>query len=120
MRALIYTAPGQTEVQEVADPVNQEPSDAIVDVIATSICGSDLHVVSGDLVPDTGFILGHEMVGRIRELGPAVKNFSVGERVTVSPAAYCGACAECRVSHYATCECGAAYVAGAKYRDVPS
>ena len=115
MKALIYTAPGETEVQEVPDPVIQEPTDAIVDVIATSICGSDLHVVSGDLVPDTGFVLGHEMVGRIRELGSAVKNFSIGDRVTVSPAPYCGACASCRGGNYAHCAFGGVYGCGETY-----
>ncbi|GIJ20857.1 zinc-dependent alcohol dehydrogenase [Micromonospora lutea] len=115
MKALIYSVPGETEVREVPDAVIQEPTDAIVDVIATSICGSDLHVVSGDLVPDTGFILGHEMVGRIRELGSAVKNFSVGDRVTVSPAPYCGVCASCRRGNYAHCQFGGVYGCGETY-----
>lgn len=114
-KALIYGAPGETEVQEVPDPVIQEPTDAIVQVIATSICGSDLHVVSGELVPDTGFILGHEMVGRIRELGPAVKNFSIGDRVTVSSAPYCCVCASCRGGNYAHCEFGGVYGSGETY-----
>ena len=66
-------------------------------------------------MPDTGFILGHEMVGRIRELGSAVRNFSVGDRVTVSPAPYCGACARCRDGHYAHCEFGGVYGSGETY-----
>src|SRR5690625_2728592 len=115
MRALIYTAPGQTEVQEVADPVIQEPSDAIVDVIAMRICESDLHVASGALVPDTSFMLGYEMVGCIRALGPAVRNFSVGDRVTVSPAPYCGSCGNCRAGNYAHCDFGAVYGSGVTY-----
>lgn len=112
MKALVYTAPGETEIQEVPDPVIQDPTDAIVDVVATSICGSDLHIVSGGMGPDTGFVLGHEMVGRVRELGPAVNGFSVGDRVTVSPPPYCGSCTPCRAGNFAHCELGGVYGSG--------
>ena len=73
MKALVYNGPGQRSWREVPDPVIQDPEDAIVRVDAVTICGTDLHILKGDVpTVEPGRILGHEAVGTITELGSAV------------------------------------------------
>ena len=79
MKALYYVEPGRTEIREVPDPKLENPTDAVVDILATSICGSDLHIVAGTMLKESGFVLGHEMVGVVREVGSAVREFQPGE-----------------------------------------
>ena len=85
MKALVYHGPGQKAWETVPDPVIQEPTDVIVRIDSSTICGTDLHILKGD-VPEVkpGTILGHEAVGTITEIGSAVTTLAVGDRVLVS------------------------------------
>ena len=82
MKALVYHGPGQKAWEDVPDAAIQEPTDVVVRVDTTTICGTDLHILQGDVAAVTdGRILGHEAVGTVTEVGPAVKGFGVGDRV---------------------------------------
>ena len=85
MKALVYKGPNQKAWEEVSNPKITKPTDAIVKITKTTICGSDLHILKGD-VPETiaGTVLGHEGVGIIEEVGSAVKNFKKGDAVLIS------------------------------------
>ena len=85
MHALVYHGPGKRAWEEVPDPVIAEPTDAIVRIDVATICGTDLHILKGD-VPETtpGTILGHEEVGTVVEVGEAVQTVAHGEQVIVS------------------------------------
>jgi threonine dehydrogenase-like Zn-dependent dehydrogenase len=89
----------------VSDPKIQEPTDAIVRLTASAICGTDLHFVRGS-VPgmESGTILGHEGVGVVAELGKDVRNFKVGDRVAIPSTIACGTCSYCRAGYYAQCD----------------
>ncbi len=96
MKALVYHGPGKKNWEEVPDPQILKPTDAIVRVDTTTICGTDLHILKGDVpAVESGRILGHEAVGTITEVGDAVTNFEVGERVIVSCVTACGKCSYC-------------------------
>ena len=85
MKALVYHGPGSKAWEEVPDPTIQAPTDAIVQIDTTTICGTDLHILKGDVPAVTdGRILGHEGVGTITEIGSAVKGLQVGHRVIIS------------------------------------
>ncbi|SDB83302.1 alcohol dehydrogenase [Raineyella antarctica] len=97
MKALVYHGPDAKAWEEVPDPTIQDPTDCIVRVEATTICGTDLHILKGDVPAVTdGRVLGHEAVGTVTEIGPAVTNFAVGDRVIVSCITSCGTCSYCR------------------------
>ncbi|QGF24657.1 zinc-dependent alcohol dehydrogenase family protein [Raineyella fluvialis] len=97
MKALVYHGPNVKAWEDVPDPSIQEPTDCIVKVEATTICGTDLHIMKGDVPAVTdGRILGHEGVGTITEVGTAVGNFAVGDRVIISCITSCGTCSYCR------------------------
>ncbi len=97
MRALVYHGPGQKAWQEVPDPTIINPTDVIVAVDTTTICGTDLHILKGDVPAVTdGRILGHEGVGTITEIGQSVSNLAVGDRVIISCITSCGVCAYCK------------------------
>src|SRR4029079_6986639 len=84
MKALVYHGPGQKAWEEVPEPTIQHPTDAIVRIDTTTICGTDLHILKGDVPAVTdGRILGHEGVGTIVETGSAVSTFEVGDRVII-------------------------------------
>jgi alcohol dehydrogenase len=96
VKALVYHGPGDKTWEEVPDPQLQTPTDAIVRVETTTICGTDLHILKGDVPAVTdGRILGHEGVGTVTELGSAVQGVEIGDRVIVSCISSCGACAYC-------------------------
>lgn len=96
MRALVYHGPGQKAWEEVPEPELQSATDAIVQVDTTTICGTDLHILKGDVPAVTdGRILGHEGVGTITEVGSAVKGLEVGDRVIISCISSCGSCSYC-------------------------
>ncbi|MGZ4629949.1 alcohol dehydrogenase catalytic domain-containing protein, partial [Oryzihumus sp.] len=96
MKALVYHGPGQKAWEEVPDPVIIEPTDVIVRVETTTICGTDLHILKGDVPAVTdGRILGHEGVGTVTEVGSAVSSVAVGDRVIISCISACGACSYC-------------------------
>ena len=96
MKALVYHGPGKRAWEDVPDPKIKEATDAIVRVDTTTICGTDLHIMKGDVraVAD-GRILGHEGVGTITEVGSAVQGLKVGDRVIISCISACGSCAYC-------------------------
>ena len=104
MRALVYHGPGQKSWDEVPDPKILQPTDVIVRIDTTTICGTDLHILKGD-VPAVaeGRILGHEGVGTVAEIGSAVSTIAVGDRVLISCISACGACSYCHQGLYAHC-----------------
>src|SRR3984893_3635062 len=113
MFALVYHGPGQKAWEEVAKPVVIDDTDAIVRVDATTLCGSDLHILKGDVPAVTdGRILGHEAVGTVVEVGPSVKNLRAGDRVLVSCITACGACRFCREGRYGQCTGGGGWILG--------
>ena len=97
MKALVYHGPGQKAWEDVPDAAIQEPTDVVVRVNTTTICGTDLHILHGDVAAVTdGRILGHEAVGTVTEAGEAVKGFGVGDRVLVPAITKCGRCEYCQ------------------------
>lgn len=105
MKALVYHGPGNKAWEDVPDPVVQDPTDIIVKIETTTICGTDLHILKGDVPAVTdGRILGHEAVGTIVEVGPGIKNFKVGQRVLVPAVTCCGMCIYCRAGHPSHCQ----------------
>jgi len=113
MRALVYHGPGQRAWEEVPDPEITDEGDVIVRVDATTICGTDLHILAGD-VPEVrpGRILGHEAVGTVDEAGDNVHRLSPGDRVLVSCISACGTCLFCREGRYGQCTEGGGWVLG--------
>ena len=104
MKALVYSGPGRISWTEVPDPVVLHSSDVIVRVDTTTICGTDLHILKGDVpAVQNGRILGHEGVGTVIELGSTVSNFVVGDRVIISCIKSCGHCTNCRTGLYSHC-----------------
>jgi len=97
MKALVYSGPGRKDWRDVPDPAIQDPTDAVVRVDTTTICGTDLHILHGDVAAVTeGRILGHEAVGTVTAVGEGVKGFAVGDRVLVPAVTKCGRCAYCQ------------------------
>ncbi len=113
MHALVYHGPGQKAWEEVPKPTLIDDTDAIVRVDATTICGSDLHILKGDVPEVTdGRILGHEAVGTVESVGRSVKNVRPGDRVLVSCISACGACRFCREARYGQCTGGGGWILG--------
>jgi alcohol dehydrogenase len=127
MKALVYQGPGQRVWDYVPDPKILEPTDAIVRIDSSTICGTDLHILKGD-VPEVkpGTVLGHEAVGTIVEVGAAVTTVKAGDRVLVSCITSCGRCRFCKEGHYGLCTGGGGWIFGhlidglqAEYARVP-
>jgi alcohol dehydrogenase len=113
MKALVYNGPGRKDWQEVPMPTIQDSTDAIVRVDCTTICGTDLHILKGDVPEVTeGRILGHEAVGTIETVGSGVTNVSPGDRVLVSCISACGRCRYCRDRRYGQCLGGGGWILG--------
>ena len=113
MQALVYHGPGKRAWEEVPDPVIVEPTDAIVRIDVATICGTDLHILKGDVPEVTpGRILGHEAVGTVLEIGAAVTTIAVGDRVLVSCISSCGRCRFCKEGHYGLCSGGGGWIFG--------
>ena len=107
MRALVYVGAGRKALEERPKPQLQQPTDAIVRMTKTTICGTDLHILRGDLAScQPGRVLGHEGIGVIESVGAAVTALAVGDRVLVSCITACGACAYCRRLMYSHCTSG--------------
>jgi alcohol dehydrogenase len=105
MKALVYHGPGKKSWEDVADPVIQDATDVVVQVDTTTICGTDLHILHGDVPAVTdGRILGHEAVGTVTAIGDAVKGFSVGDRVLVPAITKCGRCEYCQKGMPSHCQ----------------
>ena len=96
MKALVYEGPGKKSWKDVPNPKILQPTDVIVKMDATTICGTDLHILKGD-VPEVeiGRILGHEGIGVVTEVGSGVSQLAVGDRVILSCVSSCGRCANC-------------------------
>jgi alcohol dehydrogenase len=113
MKALVYHGPGAKAWEEVARPEIAADTDAIVRVDTTTICGTDLHILKGDVPAMVdGRIIGHEAVGTVDAIGGAVKNVKVGDRVLVSCVSACGACRFCREGRYGQCLGGGGWILG--------
>ena len=113
MNALVYHGPGQRAWEPVPDPAIEQPTDAIVRIDAATICGTDLHILKGD-VPEVqpGTVLGHEAVGTVVEVGSAVTTFSPGDHVLLSCITSCGRCRFCKEAHYGLCIGGGGWILG--------
>ena len=104
MKAIVYGGPGKKSWTDVPDPSIINPSDAIVKVDTTTICGTDLHILKGDVpAVQEGRILGHEGVGTITEVGSSVTTLKPGDRVIISCIKSCGHCANCKTGLYSHC-----------------
>ncbi|MEO7007190.1 MAG: zinc-dependent alcohol dehydrogenase family protein [Terrimesophilobacter sp.] len=104
MMALVYDGPGVKSWTNVPDPVIINPTDAIVRVETTTICGTDLHILKGDVpAVQVGRVLGHEGVGTITEVGASVTSLAVGDRVIISCIKSCGHCTNCAAGLYSHC-----------------
>jgi alcohol dehydrogenase len=127
MKALVYHGPGQKGWETVPDPTIQVPTDAIVRIDMSTICGTDLHILKGDVpAVKPGTILGHEAVGTIVEVGSGVSTVKPGDRVLVSCITSCGRCRFCKEGHYGLCTGGGGWIFGhlidglqAEYARVP-
>lgn len=107
MKALVYQGPGRRSWEEHARPGLTKASDAIVRITTSTICGTDLHILKGDVPSVTsGRILGHEGVGVVEEVGSAVGRFSPGDKVLISCITSCGTCDYCRKAMYSHCRDG--------------
>lgn len=105
MKALVYDGVGEKNWQDVPDPKIQEPTDVIVRVDTTTICGTDLHILKGDVPAVTpGRVLGHEAVGTVVEVGAGVSKFGPGDRVVVPAITTCGTCSYCRTGRASHCQ----------------
>ncbi|WP_434676781.1 glutathione-dependent formaldehyde dehydrogenase [Pseudomonas sp. R1-18] len=105
MKAVVFHGVGDIRLDEVPDPTLQAPTDAIVRITASAICGTDLHFIRGsapDMLPGT--ILGHEAVGIVEALGEDVRNLNVGDRVLIPSTIACGNCSYCRAGYFAQCD----------------
>jgi alcohol dehydrogenase len=104
MKALVYHGPGKRAWQETPKPALKQSTDAVVRIVRTTICGTDLHILKGDLPEVTaGRILGHEGVGVVEEVGEAVTGFHKGDRVIISCVTSCGKCVNCKKQMYSHC-----------------
>jgi alcohol dehydrogenase len=107
MKAFIYDGPGKTALEDRPKPEITAPTDAIVRITKTTICGTDLHIIKGDVPScEPGRILGHEGVGIIDSVGPAVTSFKKGDHVLISCISACGKCDYCRRQMYSHCTTG--------------
>src|ERR1700694_1819155 len=127
MKALVYHGPAKKSGDTVPDPVIQQPTDAIVAIDTTTICGTDLHILKGD-VPETkpGTILGHEATGTVMEVRSAGTTVKKGHHVLLSCISSCGRCAYCKQGRYGACTGGGGWIFGhtinglqAEYARVP-
>ena len=115
MRALVYHGPGEKAWQEMPKPEVVNDTDAIVHVDVVTICGTDLHILKGDVPAVTdGRILGHEAVGTVEAVGSGVKTVKVGDRVLVSCISSCATCRYCREGRYGQCLGGGGWILGHK------
>jgi threonine dehydrogenase-like Zn-dependent dehydrogenase len=105
MKAVVWRGVGEVRLEDVPDPEIQEPTDAIVRITTSAICGTDLHMIRGTLTGmKPGTVLGHEGVGVVEELGADVRNLNVGDRVVIPSTIACGVCAYCRVGYFSLCD----------------
>lgn len=107
MQALVYNGPGRKTVEDRPKPIVKLPGDAIVRITKTTICGTDLHILKGDVATcRPGTVLGHEGVGIVDAVGSGVTTFKVGDAVLISCITACGRCEYCRKGMYSHCTTG--------------
>ena len=127
MKALTYGGPGVRTWETIPDPVVEQPTDVVVEIGSSTICGTDLHILKGDVpTVEPGRILGHEAVGTIVDAGSAVTTVAEGDRVLVSCITSCGRCRFCKEGRYGLCVGGGGWILGhlidglqAEYARVP-
>jgi alcohol dehydrogenase len=113
MKGLVYGGPGERSWTEIPDARVQHPRDAVIRVDAVTICGTDLHILGGDVPAVTpGRVLGHEAVGTVVELGSGVGGLAEGDRVLASCISACGVCRYCRTGSYGQCLGGGGWILG--------
>jgi alcohol dehydrogenase len=113
MQALVYHGPGEKEWESKSDPTIEQPTDAIVEIDTTTICGTDLHILKGDVPAVTdGRTLGHEAVGTVVETGSGVEDIQQGDKVLVSCISACGRCKYCRRGLQSQCLSGGGWILG--------
>ncbi|HEY3006815.1 MAG TPA: zinc-dependent alcohol dehydrogenase family protein [Micromonosporaceae bacterium] len=113
MKAMVYGGPGVKNWTDVPDPSIIDPRDAIIRVDAVTICGTDLHILKGDVpTVQNGRILGHEAVGTVVDVGSGVTGLATGDRVLASCISACGVCRYCRVGSYGQCRNGGGWILG--------
>jgi alcohol dehydrogenase len=113
MKALVYQGPGMKSWTDVPDPQIRDPRDAIIRVDTVTICGTDLHILAGDVpTVQPGRVLGHEAVGTVTAVGTGVTGLAVGDRVLASCISACGVCRFCRVGSYGQCLGGGGWILG--------
>ncbi len=113
MQALVYHGPGEKEWESKPDPTIEQPTDAIVQIDTTTICGTDLHILKGDVPTVTdGRTLGHEAVGTVVESGSGVEDIQQGDKVLVSCISACGRCKYCRRGLQSQCLSGGGWILG--------
>ncbi len=115
MRHVFVSAPDTYALVEAPDPTLQAPTDALVRVTATTVCGSDAHLIAGHMGTPWGFALGHEFVGVVAQVGDAVSNVRVGDRVAAPAAPWCGTCHTCRRGQIQACPRGGIFGGGAAF-----
>ena len=103
MKAVVYKKPFEVAVETVDDPKILHPNDVIVKITSSCICGSDLHMYEGRTAAEPGIVFGHENMGVIQELGSAVKNLSIGDRVVMPFNVACGFCKNCQRGYTGFC-----------------
>ncbi len=105
MKAVVFHGIGDIRLEDVSEPEIEQPTDAILRITSSAICGTDLHFIRGTMPGvEPGTILGHEAVGVIEEVGKDVRNLRVGERVVVGSTIGCGYCSYCRAGYYSQCD----------------
>jgi alcohol dehydrogenase len=113
MKALVYHGPGNRAYEEKPMPIIMESTDAVVRITKTTICGTDLHIMKGDVPAVTdGRILGHEGTGIIEQIGGNVSNFHIGDHVLISCISSCGRCTNCKKGMFSHCENGGGWILG--------
>jgi alcohol dehydrogenase len=113
MRALVFHGPGVKSWDDVPDPKIEDDLDVVVQIDAVTICGTDLHILKGDVPEVTpGRVLGHEAVGTVVETGVGVRNRRVGDRILLSCISACGRCPACRRAQYGLCQGGGGWLFG--------
>ncbi|MCM4084857.1 zinc-dependent alcohol dehydrogenase family protein [Paractinoplanes hotanensis] len=113
MRGLVYGGPGNRSWTEIADPVITDPRDAVIRVDTVTVCGTDLHILGGDVpAVASGRVLGHEAVGTVVETGSGVSSLAEGDRVLASCISACGICRYCRQGAYGQCLGGGGWILG--------
>lgn len=104
MKAVIYQGPGKKALEQRPKPIIKNPSDAVIKLKKTTICGTDLHILKGDVTTCTpGRILGHEGIGIVESIGSGVTEFCPGDKVIISCITSCGKCEACRKGMYSHC-----------------